>query len=555
MKIPEQSHAQAEIETSMNYFAAVEHGRPVLIASMFVLAFMIACGDNRESTNYVLRVGNDGEPKALDPHIVTGVVEERILSALFEGLVNFEFESMTPIPGVASAWEVSDDGAAYTFHLNPAARWSNGDPVTAQHFVYSWQRILTPELGAEYAYLLYPLKNAERFHRGALKDFSGVGVRAVDDHTLAVELESPTPYFLALQIHFAWYPVHPPSIESHRGPLDRGGKWTRPGTLVSNGPFVLAEWRPNDVVEVQRNPHYWDAARVGLDGVAFFPVAEPSVEERLFRAGDLHITYELPLTKVRAYQRNNPDVLRLDPYLATEFIRFNTTRPPFDNVRVRRAFSLAIDREQIVNRVLQGGEQSAHHFTPPDTAGYTCTTRVPFDPEQARALLAEAGYPDGKDFPAVELLYDSGDNQRIYCEALQHQWKTHLGIEVALLNRDHKTWLADMIGLNYDLARSYWLGDYADPSNFLEMFYAASGNNRTGFNSETYDELVRQAVRTPDVDARYSLYQQAEAMLLTEAIIAPVYFHTRAYLCDPHVENLSANALGRIPWKSVRLAE
>lgn len=505
------------------------------------------------NTDSVFRIGNGGEPKSLDPHVVTGVIEDRILSALFEGLVNLDLETLKPIPGVAESWSISDDGTVYTFHLRQDARWSNDNPVTAHDFAYAWERILTPALAAEYAYMLYVIRNAEAYNTGAIGDFSEVGVKAPDEHTLEVTLRAPTPYFLSLQIHFAWYPVHRPTIERFRAFTDRNSPWIRPENFVGNGPFRLREWSPNARIVVTKNPAYWDRDNVRLNEIWFLPYSNALTEERAFRAGDLDLTYTVPYAKIAVYQHEHPELIRIDPYLGTEFIRFNTTRPPFNDARVRRAFSMAIDRETLVNRVMRGGQKPAYAFVPPGTAGYTSTYRVAYDPPAARELLAEAGYPNGGGFPTVELLFDTGDNQRIYVEALQHMWKEALGVDVALRNQDHKTWLTSMISLDYDLARSFWIGDYVDPSNFLEMFYANSGNNRTGFASKEYEALLRRAAYAIDDSERNDLYRAAEELLLSDAPIVPVYFHTRPYLKSPRVLNLVPNILGRISYKDLAL--
>ena len=533
-----------------------------LCAACLGALVLMACSPNssapsRDDTT-TLRMGNGGEPKALDPHLVTGIIEDRLLSSMFEGLVNIDFETMQPVPGVAEDWSVSLDEMVYVFHLRDDARWSNGDPVTAHDFVYSWRRILSPGLAAEYAYMLYPIKNAEAFNRGDLRDFSEVGVRALGDRTLEVTLRAPTPYFFALQIHFTFYPVHRGTIEAHGGMLERNTRWTRPGNLVSNGPFTLSKWSPNKEIVVTKNPHYWDRDAVQLESIVFRPIQHPTVEERIFRAGEIDLTYGVPLTKIPTYQRDKPELIRIDPYIATEFIRFNTTRKPFDDPRVCTALALAIDRDTILSRVLQGGQDPAAAVTPPNTGGYTyradtSASEPRHAPEEARRLLAEAGYPDGKGFPGVTLLHDTNDNVRIYCEALQNMWKQELNISVPLQTQDGKTWLSNMIALNYDLARSFWAADYPDPSNFLEMFFSSTGNNRTGFNNPEYEDLLRRAAAERDIDKRNLLYNSAESKLLADAPITPVYHQTRAYLVSPELQGLQPNNLGRISYKDLSL--
>lgn len=534
------------------------------LAIAVLAALPLACGGDRTLSRdtTTLRIGNGGEPKSLDPHLVTGLIEDRLLSALFEGLVNIDYETMLPIPGVAESWEISPDGLVYTFHLRADARWSNGDPITAEDFVYSWQRMLSPALAAEYAYALYLIDGAEAFNTGAIPDFSRVGVRALDARTLEVRLQAPAPYFLLMQVHFSFYPVHRATIEAHGTMTDRDTAWTRPGNFVCNGPFMMTEWTPSREIVAEKNPHYWGRGDVELERVLFLPIQDPSAEERLFRAGELHITNQLPSSKVTAYAKDHPELLRIDPSLATEFVRFNTTRKPFNDARVRMAFALAIDRAAIVEHVMRASQTPAESFVPAGMGGYVYGThagdgtaiRHTQDPERARALLAEAGYAGGAGFPAVAMIYDTNDNNRRYCEALQNMWKTQLGVEVQLQNSDGKTWLSRMISLDYDLARSFWVADYPDPSNFLEMFYGASGNNRTGYSDAAYEEDLNAAAQSGDSAERNRRFDAAERRLMQAAPITPVYFQTRPFLKNERVTGMTPNNLNKIDWRRLALA-
>ncbi len=500
-----------------------------------------------------LQVGNGDEPQELDPQVVTGVPEHRICGALFEGLVNLDPETLAPMPGAAASWTVSDDGTLYRFQLRPEGRWSNGDPVTAGDFVYAWQRILSPGLASEYGYMLWCIKNARAYNEGLLTDFSQVGVRALDDLELEVTLEHPTAYFLSMQVHSSWYPVHRATIERIGAMDERGTKWTQPGNHVGNGAFMLKEWYPNKVITVVRNPYYWNAAEVRLPGVSFHPINDLLTEERNFRRGRLHLTENVPVNKIEVYQREHPEQLHIDPYLGTYFYRLNVTRPPFDDVRVRRAFAMALDRETLVNKVVKGGRQAAYHFTPPDTAGYTCAATIPYDVEEARRLLAEAGYPNGESFPQVELLYNTSENHKLIAAAVQQMWKESLNVEVGLLNQDWKVYLASMQNLDYGMARSGWIADVVDPINFLECFTTGNGNNRTGYSSAAYDDLITQAAREADPATRRGLFQQAEALLMADAPLVPIYFYTRVYLMSPKVKGWHSNPLGYIPFKDLYL--
>ena len=532
--------------------------------SAFLLAMVLAafvtlhgCGGGAGETAglSVLSVGNGTEVAELDPHLTTGVPAHRVEGALFEGLVDMDPATMAPVPGAAASWEVSEDARVYTFTLQAAGKWSNGDAVTASDFVYSFQRILSPKLASEYAYLLHCIENARAFNEGRLEDFSQVGVTAIDDGTLEIRLENPTPYFLTMQTHNAWYPVHKGTVEQF-GTMDgRGNRWTRAGNHVGNGAFRLAEWIPNDIIRVVKNEWYWDSDTVRLDGIYFFPIDNDQTEERSFRSGDLQITETIPLHKIAEYRATRPEVLNLHPYLGIYFYRVNTTRPPFTDVRVRQAFSLALDRETIAENVLKAGELPAHFFTPPDTAGFTSNYRVGYDVEKARRLLAEAGYPNGEGLGPVEILYNTSDAHKLIAEAIQGIWKANLNVDVRLLNQDWKVFLDSQHTLDYTLSRSSWIGDVVDPINFLELYTGDGGNNDTGWASPAYDALIQQVYREGDATRRMALMQEAEALLLEGAPIIPIYFYVNKYLMAPEMKGHIPNILGYRRWKSVYLEQ
>lgn len=501
----------------------------------------------------ILKVGNGAEPEALDPHLVTGIPEHHILQTLFEGLVNLDPSTLEPVPGVAESWDVSDDGIVYTFHLRDDAKWSNGDPVTAHDFLYAWQRILEPELASQYAYMLYAMKNARAYNEGAVTDFAQVGAKALDDRTVEVTLEAPTPYFMTLHTHYTWYPIHRPTIEKFDAYLDRASRWTRPGNIVSNGPFVLEEWVPKQTLKVAKNPMYWDAENVQLEGIWFYPIHERQTEERMFRAGELHMTESVPPHKVPVYQRENPELIRVEPWLGSYFYRINTTRPPLDEPRVRLALGLAIDRKSIVEDVMQGGQLPGRHLVPPGMLGYMPEEYVVYDPDRARALLAEAGYPGGQGLRPLEILYNTEESHRTVAEAIQAMWKETLGVEAELVNQDWKVYLDTTDRMAYDLARAGWIGDFVDPVNFLECFTTGNGNNRTGWGNAEYDRLVEAARHESDLDERNRLYAEAEALLMSEMPIIPIYIYTRVFLIDPSVKGRETNLMDYISFKSLRL--
>ncbi len=489
----------------------------------------------------VFHINNASEPENLDPHTVTGVPEHFILSALFEGLVNLAADGVTIVPAVAESWEMSEDGLTYTFKLRDNAKWSDGSPVTAADFLYAWERILTPALGSDYASMLYVMKNARPFHESKIDDFSLVGAKAIDPLNLEVTLEYPAPYFLSMHSHYTWFPLQEKAVEAHGGMTERGTKWTQPGNLVSNGPFMLTDWEPDRIIITKRNPHYWD--NVILNEIHFHPVNDLLTEERNFRSGELHMTYDLPLSKFRSYEKDDSGVLRVFPYYGTYYYMLNVTKKPLDDVRVRRALSLATDRKRLCDYVIVSGEKPAHAFSPPDPNGFAATTRLEFDPNAARKLLAEAGYPDGKGFPPVELLYNTQENHRTIAETIQQMWNEELNIQVELVNQDWKVYLATRRNLDYNVARAGWIGDYVEPINFLECMETGNGNNNTGWSSAEYDALLAKARRAPTNEERYALYQQAEEILNAEMPILPIYQYVRRMLVRPEVKGWVPNLI------------
>jgi len=501
----------------------------------------------------VLVLGNGAEPKGLDPHLVTGVAEHNILAALLEGLTAEDPRDLSPVPGAAAYWEVSADGRRYTFRLQAHGKWSNGDPVRAADFVFSFRRMLSPSLAAEYAYMLYPLRNAKAFHSGELADFAQVGAVAEDERTLVLTLEHPTPYFLQLLSHTAWLPVHPPTIEKHGRIDQRNTPWTRPESWVGNGPFVLSRWEINRELAVRRNPHYWDAEQVRLDGIRFLPIDSADTEERAFRERKLHVTQSVPLHRIESYRREWPDLIRFDPYLGTYFYRFNTRVKPLHDARVRRALSLSIERRQLTEFVLKGGQEPAFFYTPPNTGGYTSPTRFEAGVAEARRLLAEAGFPEGRGFPPLELLYNTSEQHRVLAEAVQQMWKTGLGVDVQLVNQEWKVYLDTVRRGDYQIARGSWIGDYNDPNTFLDMWITEGGNNRTGWSNSEYDRLIADAAREGDPVRRLALFGKAEGILLAEMPIAPVYFYVRTMLIQPTVQGWYPTLLDHHPYKHVSL--
>lgn len=531
-----------------------------LIPLLVALIAGSGCSPQRSQTDEaiergILILGNGSEPKGLDPHLVTGVTENKIISALLEGLIAYHpTDDMEPAPGMAERWERNENATVWTFYLRES-RWSNGDPVTAHDFVFSWQRMLEPTFGAEYANMLYIVQNAEAYHRGEIEDFSQVGVEALDSRTLRVTLRGPTPYFLSMLKHYSWFPINPAVIEKHGGMLKRDSDWTRPENYVGNGPFVLEEWVTNRIVRVVRNPDYWDAETVSLNEIHFMPIENANAEEQAFLAGQLHHTGTVPVDKIPFYKRNQPGLIRIEPYLGVYFYRFNVTREPLDDPRVRRALNLAIDRESIVENITKADQIPAYGYTPAGMQGYPTPQPLTYDVGQARRLLAEAGYPGGEGFPKVSLLFNTSDGHRRIAEAIQEMWKANLGIDIELENQEWKVYLDSQSNLDYDISRSGWIADYMDPITFLDMYTTGNGNNDTGWSNPRFDELINLAQESTTEEAHFQYLLEAERILLDELPVMPIYWYTRVYLHDPRVQGWAPKLLDNRPYKHVFFGE
>jgi oligopeptide transport system substrate-binding protein len=306
--------------------------------------------------------------------------------------------------------------------------------------------------------------------------------------------------------HTSWYPLHRATIEKFGAWDQRGTAWTRPGNLVGNGYFTLTEWKPNQYVRGTKSGTYWDRAAVKLNEVFFYPIESEDAEERTFRSGQLHVTNTIPISKIAVYRKEHPELFHPELFLGTYAYRFNVTRPPFNDVRVRRALAMAINREQIVRDVSRGYQVAAGHFSPPGIAGFTAQAQVPYDLAAAQKLLAEAGFPGGAGFPKVEVLINTNEGHRLIAEAIQQMWRKGLGIEVGVYNQESKVWATSMRSLNYDIARYAWIGDYLDPSTFLDIMASDSGNNQTGWKNAEYDRLLNAAKTTADPAQRYAYF-------------------------------------------------
>jgi len=554
------------MNASRRVCASIQEGFPIdsilLRVGIFALAIVTMLSGCRRETKIeratkegILIFGNGAEPKTLDPQLVQSVGDSNIMRALFEGLVTFhESEDAIAVPGVAERWEPNEDYSVWTFYLRPDARWSSGDLVTAHDFAFSYQRILEPDFASPYASMLYFLQGAEAFNKGETKDFSTVGVRVIDDKTLELSLIGPTDYFPEILKHTTWLPVHRPTIEKFGSMTDRYTDWQRPGNHVGNGSFQLKSWRINHAVEVEPNPHYWDAENVKPKGIVFKPLPSEYTEERAFRDGQIHYTSTRASSLIECYREHHPEMMHTEPYAGTYFYRCNVNKPPLNNVKVRQALACAIDRKSIVENVTLGGQEPAFGYTPPFKDVYDPPDRLRFDPEKARKLLTEAGYPGGKGFPGFEILINTLESHRAVAEAVQAMWKEHLGItNVEINNQEWKVFQRTLHSLDYEMARSAWIGDYVHPTTFLTMWQTDDTNNETAWSNMEYDRLIQEALRVADPEVRSQKLFAAEEILLEELPIIPVYWYTRVYLLHPDVKNWNPLVLDNHPWKSIYL--
>ncbi len=514
---------------------------------MLALLLALACAGCSPQRRADLVFLNGAEPETLDPALITGQPEGRIANALFEGLLAFD-QSGKPQPGVAESWEVSHDGRTYTFRLREGLQWSDGTPLTARDFVTSWKRTLDPSTASEYAYQLHYVKNARTFNEGKITDFSMVGVSASDDRTLRVELENPTPFFPDLCAFVTLLPVPLHAIEKH------GDNWTKPGNIAGNGAYLLESWRINDRIRLHKNPHYWNARNVALETIDIIPVSKGNTAFNLYAAGqaDLMMDKGLVPPALLGEIKKRAD-FHAAPFLGTYFLRYNCTREPFKDPRVRRAFSLAIDKKSIVDRITRAGELPADSFVPPGAGGYKPAAGSARDVVEARRLLADAGFPGGKGFTIVTYLYSEGEMNEAVAVELQGMWRRELGVNVQLLRQEWKVYLRSLSTLDYDIARSSWVGDYPDPNTFLDMFVTGGGNNRTGWGDPDYDKLIAAAASESDPRRRHDILRGAEDILVNRRMpVCPLFFYVGIQLYDgKRLGGIEGNVLDEHPLKSI----
>jgi oligopeptide transport system substrate-binding protein len=508
----------------------------------FLWPFLPACSKREAAApSQILRISQRNEPATLDPQLATLPDEFFVIRALSEGLLSPSPDGGQPKSAAATSWTVSPDGRVYTFELRAEARWSNGDPVTASDFVYSIHRILSPALAAPKVALFYPLKNAEAFYTGREKDFSAVGVRAVDQHRLELTLSEPNADFPAMVASGPWIPVHQATIEKAGRIDERNTTWTRPENFVGNGPFTLATWRANQEITVTRSKTYRQSAEVQLQEIRFITFDNGDSEERAFRAGQLDVTMAVPVTKLAPYRAATPSALRHVPLSETRYLALNVTRAPLNDRRVRRALALALNRAAITDKVLQGGQRPAFSFIPPGLGGYAPQGLLAENATEARQLLSEAGFPGGRGFPHLELT--SWATTPAVLEAIQQMWRKELGIEIAIVQREARTHLAALVAGDYAIALATAIPDYNGVSDLCGALRTGSPGNYPHWSNAEFDRLVTTSGQLDSAAARNASYQRAEKILLDDMPLIPLYFNAKNFLIQSRIAGWQEDAL------------
>lgn len=510
----------------------------ILISAFSIVIFTCGCTQTNPKgpvvREQIIRYNNIVEPKTLDPATVTGTAEMTVLTQLFDGLTRYDANQEIK-PAIAESWQISADGLTYTFKLRDA-KWSNGEPVRAQDFVYSWLRALAPETASEYAYQLYCIKGAEEYNseKGKKED---VAVKALDDKTLQVVLKAPAPQFLYLTAFQTLFPVYGKIVQ------ENANWFTDPAKYVSNGPFKLVSWEHNQKIVLEKNPDYWDAASVRLNKLEIYAIESLDTGFNMFKTGQIDFQDEVPVQELASLKDSKE--LKIAPDASNYFYRFNVTRKPFDDPRVRRALAMAIDRKQLIENVLQAGQKPALAYVPfglKDADGKDFRESggdfFKEDLEEAKKLLAQAGYPGGKGFPGFTLLYNTSENHQKIAEAVQQMWKKSLGIEVSLQNVEWQVFDTMVVSLDFDMAKAAWSPDYLDPMSFIDLFVTEGGNNDTGWGNKEYDKLVNEANSTADQKARMESMHKAEKILMEEMPIMPIYFYTHPILIKENIKDV-----------------
>jgi oligopeptide transport system substrate-binding protein len=511
------------------------------------LLLTTGCGNNEPSIDLTqkdtLNVNLGNEPPTLDWSLATDSTSVNIINNIMEGLTKFG-KDFSPEPELAESWQISGDGKTYTFKIREGVEWTDGKPLTAGDFEYSWKRVHNPETGGDYAYSLYDVENAEEYNTGKIKDPDKVGVKALDDRTLEVRLKRPAAYFPSMLAFITTFPQRKDVIEKH------GLEWTEPENIVTLGPYTLTSWRHHDNIVLTENSGYW-GEKPRIKRVKLIMNENPSSALAQYESGELDYADSKSIPPLEVPRlRDLPDFMTTLQF-RVNYIAFNVEKPPFDNPLVRKAFAASIDRNSLVS-LIQGGGVTTSSWIPKNMLGYNPDIGIEFNPEQARKWLAEAGYPDGRGFPKVTFLWPDVSNNRVIAEALQSMWKEYLGVKVDLMNQEWKVYLSTINTDPPEIHRAGWGADFPDPHNFMSIFTCVSGNNRTRWCSREYDALVEKAAEEPDPGKRKAIYDQAQIILLeNDTPIAPFYISNQQNMIKPYVKGLKPNPLDHIIYKYV----
>jgi oligopeptide transport system substrate-binding protein len=513
-------------------------GMAVAATSFSTLAADVPAGTQLAEKQELVR-GNGTEVASIDPHKTEGVPESHVIRDLLEGLVNQDADGNTT-PGVAESWETTDN-TKFTFHLRKDAKWSNGDPVTAEDFVYSFKRAVDPNTASPYSWYLEmtTMENAADIIAGK-KDKETLGVKALDAHTLVIQLEQAVPYFVKMMGHTTVKPVH-------KGTVDKfGDQWTKPENFVGNGAFVLNKWVVNERIELTRSETYWDNGKTVLDKVTFLPIENQVAEMNRFLSGEIQITNELPIEHFKRLKKEHPESVDVKGNLCSYYYGFNNNKAPFDDVRVRKALSYTIDRNIVANAILGQGQKPAYFLTPEITAGFNPTLPAYGELSQkeriaeAKKLLADAGF-DKSNPLEFTLLYNTSENHKKIATAIQSMWKKDLGVKVTLENQEWKTYLDTRRQGDFDVTRAGWCGDYNEASSFLSLMQSNNSSNDPKYNSKEYDAVMAEAMAATSDAEREALYIKAEKLLAADMPIAPIYQYVTSRLVSPKVGGYAGN--------------
>jgi oligopeptide transport system substrate-binding protein len=515
-----------------------------VVAITFV-AFLGACKSAPQSGGAShFRVNLGTEPPSLDWSLATDHVSFNVIANLMVGLTEFD-KDLKPAPVIAKSWEFLEGGKKIVFHLRDDVQWTDGKKVRAQEFEYSWKRLLNPKTASQYAYILFDIANAQEYAEGKIKDSSAVGVRAQDDQTLVVTLRHPASYFLAITTFEVTYPQRQDVIEKF------DTRWTEPGNIVTNGPFRLTSWKHENEIELQANANYF-RGKPSIERVTMYMVNEKTTAVTLFEQGNLDFMDDHsipPLDKPRLAKMPG---YKLVPQLRGEYYSFAVDRKPFDNPKLRKAFALAIDRE-VLPKILQGGQTPATSWIPPGMLAHNPEIGLKFNPAEARRLLSEAGYPNGKGLPSIVLGYNTDEEKKLIAEAIQSMWQKHLGVVVRIENQEWKVFLKKLQNDPFPVFRAGWGADYPDPDNFMKLFTSNSGNNHGRWKNSRYDELLEIAARELDAKKRGKIYDDAQKLLTEiDVAIVPLYWKAESTILSPKFTGLEYNSMARMDLRNVK---